>query len=60
MTALPRRMYRDPQEQLLEREAETCRGCKHRQPWKGADYCENPLTKHLLAEQRCEKYEEDE
>lgn len=58
MTALPRRMYKDPAEQLLEVEAETCKGCKHVEHWRGADHCGNPKVKTVLAERRCEHYEE--
>lgn len=59
MTALPRRMYRDPAEQLLDAEAETCKGCIHREVHAGArEYCGNTATKQLLADKRCEEYEE--
>lgn len=62
MTALPRRMYRDPAEQLLEAEAETCKGCVHREVSHGGarEYCGNPDVKQLLADQRCDEYEENE
>lgn len=60
MTALPRRMYRDPAEQLLEREAETCKGCAYIERWRGVDHCINPKVKAVLAEQRCEHYQERE
>lgn len=60
MTALPRRMYRDPAEQLLEAEAETCKGCKHVEHWRDVDHCGNPKVKAVLAEKRCELYKESE
>jgi hypothetical protein len=58
VTALPRRMYKDPAEQLLDAEAETCKGCVHVEHWRGADHCQSPKTKAVLAERRCENYEE--
>lgn len=58
MNALPRRMYKDPAEQLLEAEAESCKGCTHVEAWRGADHCQNPKIKAVLAERRCEFYEE--
>lgn len=58
MTALPRRMYKDPAEQFLEAEGETCKGCVHVEHWRGADRCQNPKVKTVLAEKRCEHYEE--
>ena len=53
-------MYRDPQQQLLDAEAETCKGCVHVEQWRGADHCMNPKIKAVLAEQRCEFYKEHE
>lgn len=59
MTALPRRMYKDPAQQLLDAEAETCKGCAHREVQSNArEYCGNPQVKQLLADKRCEFYEE--
>jgi DNA-directed RNA polymerase subunit M/transcription elongation factor TFIIS len=60
VTALPRRMYKDPAEQLLDAESETCKGCSHREvSYAGArEYCGNPQVKQLLADKRCEFYEE--
>lgn len=58
MSALPRRMYSDPEFQLLEAEAETCKGCVHVDHRRGADHCDNPKVKAVLAEKRCEHYEE--
>jgi len=59
VTALPRRMYRDPAEQLLDAEAETCKGCMHREVQANArEYCGNPLVKQLLADKRCDEYED--
>lgn len=62
MTALPRRMYKDPAEQLLDAEAETCKGCIHRRPSDAGahEYCGNHLVKQLLADKRCDEYEESE
>lgn len=60
MTALPRRMYRDPQEQLLEAEAETCKGCRFRTMGRdGVARCRNPRRAEVLAEKRCDDYEEN-
>lgn len=59
MNALPRRMYKDPAEQLLEAEAETCKGCEHRQVDRtGAARCKNLARREVLAEKRCDEYEE--
>lgn len=65
MTALPRRMYRDPAEQLLEAEAETCKGCKHARvsAWDQGypppiPRCNNPRSAQILADKRCEEYDE--
>lgn len=53
-------MYRDPAEQLLDAEARTCKGCVHREVSHGGarEYCGNPDVKQLLADQRCDEYEE--
>jgi hypothetical protein len=60
MTALPRRMYRNPEEQLLEAEAETCKGCRYRKPQPdGNARCVNPRKRQVLADQRCDEYEEN-
>ena len=58
MTALPSWMYKDPAEQALDAEAETCTGCMHVEYWRGADHCQSPKVKAVLAERRCEFYEE--
>jgi hypothetical protein len=59
VTALPRRMYRDPAEQLLEAEAETCKGCMFRKTGSdGVARCANPGMRTVLAEERCDEYEE--
>jgi hypothetical protein len=56
---LPRRMFKDPAQQLLDAEALTCKGCMHREvPHTGREYCGNPLVKQLLADKRCNEYEE--
>jgi hypothetical protein len=59
MTALPHRMYRDPQEQLLEAEAETCKGCRWRTPDGDVTRCRNPRAAQVLADKRCDEYEEN-
>jgi hypothetical protein len=59
MTVLPRRMYKDPAEQLLEAAAETCKGCKSTWTKRGLAYCDNPLVKTILADKRCNEYEEN-
>lgn len=53
-------MYSNPEYQLLEAEAETCKGCKYVEQWRGADHCQNPNIKAVLAEKRCELYKEVE
>lgn len=59
MTALPRRMYRDPAEQLLEAEAATCKGCRSRKvDREGIARCSNPRRHEVLADKRCDEYEE--
>lgn len=61
MTALPRWMYKDPAQQLLDAEAETCRGCTYRRTdGAGVARCKNPRQRQVLAEQRCDEYEEEE
>lgn len=57
---LPHRMFKDPAQQLLDAEALTCKGCKHREVSYAAarEYCDNPLVKQLLADKRCGEYEE--
>lgn len=51
-------MYKDPAEQLLDAEAATCKGCKSHWIKNGQAYCDNPQVKQLLADKRCEEYEE--
>jgi hypothetical protein len=60
MTTLPQKRYADPLEVLLKAEAETCKGCVHREvSYVGAkEYCGNPLVKQLLADRRCDEYKE--
>lgn len=60
MSTLPQRRFGDPLDVLLKAEAETCKGCRHREvSYAGArEYCGNPAVKQLLADKRCEKYEE--
>ena len=56
MTALPRRMYRNPEEQLLEAEAETCKGCRYRTVDRdGTARCKNPRQQQVLADKRCDE-----
>lgn len=59
---LPRCMFKDPAQQLLDAEALTYKGCAHREvSYNGArEYCGNPQVKQLLADKRCEFYEEVE
>ena len=60
MTALPRRQYRDPLDQLIEAEAETCKGCRYRTPdGTGTARCANPRRSEVLAERRCDEYEDN-
>jgi hypothetical protein len=60
MTALPRRQYRDPLEQLLEAEEETCKGCRYRTVDRdGIARCKNPRQVQVLADKRCKEYEEN-
>ena len=60
MTTLPQRRYADPLDVLLDAEAETCKGCMHREvSYAGArECCGNPAVKQLLADKRCDEYEE--
>lgn len=59
MTTLPQRRFGDPLNVLLKDEAETCKGCIHREVQASArEYCGNPLVKQLLADKRCDEYEE--
>lgn len=59
MTALPRRQYRDPLEQMIEAEEEGCKGCRWRTPDGDITRCRNPLVPNLLAERRCDDYEDN-
>jgi hypothetical protein len=60
VTALPRRQYRDPLDQLLEAEAETCKGCRFRTPERdGTARCRNPRVDQVLADKRCDEYQEN-
>jgi hypothetical protein len=60
MTALPRRMYRNPEEQLLEAEAETCKGCRYRTVDRdGTARCKNPRQVQIVADKRCNEYEDN-
>lgn len=60
MSALPADTYRDPLDQLLAKEAATCKGCIHRTvPQHGARaYCGHPDVKQLTADARCDYYED--
>jgi len=58
---LPRRMYKDPAQQLLDAEAETCKGCVHRRiDGEGVARCKNPGQRAVLADKRCDEYQETE
>lgn len=60
MTALPRRQYRDPLDQLIEAEAETCKGCRFRTVDRdGTARCKNPRQVQIVADKRCIEYEEN-
>ena len=58
MTVLPRGMYRDPAEVLLEAEAQSCKGCAYAEVWRDVLHCMNPNIKAVLAEHRCDEYQE--
>jgi hypothetical protein len=52
-------MYKDPAQQLLEAEAETCKGCRSRRvDREGIARCKNPGRHEVLADKRCDEYEE--
>lgn len=57
---LPNRKFGDPLKVLLAKEAETCKGCVHREvSHVGArEYCGNPDVKQLLADKRCDEYDD--
>lgn len=56
---IPQRRFGDPLQVLLRAEEETCKGCIHREVQPNArEYCGNPATKQLLADKRCDEYEE--
>ncbi len=58
--ALPRRMYRNPEDQLLAAEAETCKGCRYREPPRDSakERCVSLERRSPVAGVRCEYYEE--
>lgn len=57
---LPKRQYGDPLEVLLKAEEETCKGCRFRTPHPdGIPRCRNPRVLQVLADKRCDKYEEN-
>lgn len=60
MNVLPQRTYRDPLEQLLQAEEETCKGCRWRRILEGALQCTNPRIATPLRVLRCNEYEERE
>ena len=60
MSVLPQRTYRDPLEQLLEAEEETCKGCRWRKVVDGTLQCTNQRTANPLRQVRCKHYEERE
>jgi hypothetical protein len=55
---LPQRRFGDPLQVLLRAEAETCKGCVHTFTKNDNDYCGNALVRQLLADKRCDEYEE--
>ena len=59
---LPRHKYRDPLEVLLRAEEESCKGCGYRDVPSNSTkaHCKNPASGTLLAEKRCDDYEERE
>lgn len=60
MTTLPERKYGDPLHVLLKDEAETCKGCRYRTPdGTGNARCANPRQVQVLADKRCDEYEEN-
>lgn len=61
MTTLPQKRFGDPLDVLLKAEAETCKGCIYREVWLYAKpSCGNPEVKQVLADKRCDEYEEQE
>lgn len=60
MTALPERQYRDPLDVLLRDEEETCKGCRYRTVDRDATArCNNPRVQQVLADKRCDEYQEN-
>ena len=59
---LPRHQYRDPLDVLLRAEEESCKGCTFRTIDSNSTKarCKNPASGTLLAEKRCDDYEERE
>jgi hypothetical protein len=60
VTALPERKYGDPLNVLLRDEEETCKGCRYRTVDRdGTARCKNPRQVQVLADRRCDEYEEN-
>ena len=60
MTVLPERKYGDPLNVLLRDEEESCKGCRFRTPHAdGNPRCRNPRRPQVLADKRCDDYEEN-
>lgn len=60
MTTLPERKYGDPLNVLLKDEAESCKGCRYRTVDRdGTARCRSPRVDQVLADQRCDEYEEN-
>jgi hypothetical protein len=58
VNVLPQRTYRDPLEQVLEAEEESCKGCRWRRMVDGALQCTNQRIRDPLRQDRCKHYEE--
>jgi hypothetical protein len=60
MTTLPKRQYGDPLEVLIRIEEETCKGCRFRTVDRdGTARCKNPFRRQVLADLRCDDYEDN-
>lgn len=55
---IPQRRFGDPLQVLLREEAETCRGCRYAKDDGEVVRCQNPRVLDVLAEKRCDQYEE--
>jgi hypothetical protein len=57
---LPQKLFGDPLDVLIRVEEETCRGCRFRTVDRdGNAHCRNPRVDQVLAEQRCDEYQEN-